>query len=49
MVSGQAAAQGKDQELNTIAASGLKFKHPGGEYDDDLTCADCHNGGVQGK
>ncbi len=42
-------AQGKDKELASIAISGLEFKHPGGEYDSDLTCADCHNGGVQGK
>ena len=42
-------AQGKGTELATISPAGLEFKHPGGEYDADLTCADCHNGGVQGK
>jgi nitrate/TMAO reductase-like tetraheme cytochrome c subunit len=42
-------AQGKVAELATISASGLEFKHPGGEYDSDLKCADCHNGGIQGK
>ena len=42
-------AQGKDKDLASIAAGGLEFKHPGGEYDKDLTCSDCHNGGVQGK
>ena len=42
-------AQGKTSELATIAASGMEFKHPGGEYDAELKCADCHNGGLQGK
>ncbi|HVT73138.1 MAG TPA: NapC/NirT family cytochrome c [Lacunisphaera sp.] len=42
-------SQGKGEELTALSASGLEFKHPGGEYDADLTCADCHNGGVQGK
>jgi nitrate/TMAO reductase-like tetraheme cytochrome c subunit len=42
-------AQGKGAELATITASGLEFKHPGGEYDEELKCADCHNGGIQGK
>ncbi len=40
-------SQGKEAELSVISASGLKFRHPGGEYDADLTCADCHNGGLQ--
>ena len=42
-------AQGKMADLATIAASGMEFKHPGGEYDEELKCADCHNGGIQGK
>ena len=42
-------AQGKGTELSTLTAAGLEFKHPGGELDPDLTCADCHNGGIQGK
>ena len=42
-------AQGNVADLATITASGLDYKHPGGDYDTDLTCADCHNGGIQGK
>ncbi len=41
--------QGKGAELTSLTAAGLEFKHPGGEYDADLKCADCHNGGIQGK
>jgi hypothetical protein len=41
--------QGKGAELSALNASGLEFKHPGGDLDPDLTCSDCHNGGVQGK
>jgi formate-dependent nitrite reductase cytochrome c552 subunit len=40
-------AQGKGVELETLSAKGLTFKHPGGELDPELTCADCHNGGIQ--
>jgi len=40
-------AQGAGVELESLTAKGLTFKHPGGELDPDLTCADCHNGGVQ--
>ncbi len=40
-------AQGAGAELETFSAKGLKFKHPGGDYDPDLTCSDCHNGGIQ--
>jgi nitrate/TMAO reductase-like tetraheme cytochrome c subunit len=40
-------AQGKGDELGTLTAKGLEFAHPGGELDPDLTCSDCHNGGVQ--
>ena len=40
-------AQGQGTELENLSAKGLKFKHPGGELDPDLTCADCHNGGIQ--
>lgn len=42
-------AQGNGPDLSTITASGLEFKHPDGAYDEELTCADCHNGGLQGK
>jgi len=42
-------SQGKGEELATLSASGLEFVHPGGEYDEELKCADCHNGGLQGK
>jgi hypothetical protein len=40
-------AQGKGAELTQLNGLGLEFKHPGGELDPDLTCADCHNGGIQ--
>lgn len=42
-------AQGSGTELEALSARGLEFKHPGGDYDADLSCADCHNGGLQGK
>lgn len=42
-------SQGKGTELATLSASGLEFKHPGGSYDEEMKCADCHNGGIQGK
>ena len=42
-------AQGKSEQLDTLSAKGLDFEHPGGELDPDLTCSDCHNGGIQGK
>lgn len=42
-------SQGKGEELTALSASGMEFKHPGGEYDEELTCADCHNGGIQGQ
>ncbi|MBI2497353.1 MAG: hypothetical protein HYV75_05340 [Opitutae bacterium] len=42
-------AQGKTAELATLTPGGMEFKHPGGEYDEELKCADCHNGGIQGK
>jgi hypothetical protein len=42
-------AQGKGPELASISPTGLEFVHPGGEMDEELTCADCHNGGIQGK
>lgn len=42
-------AQGKVADLATISPTGMEFKHPGGEYDAELKCADCHNGGIQGK
>jgi hypothetical protein len=40
-------AQGTGPDLETLSAKGMKFKHPGGELDPDLTCSDCHNGGIQ--
>ena len=40
-------SQGAGAELEMLSAKGLKFKHPGGELDPELTCADCHNGGIQ--
>jgi len=40
-------AQGKGPDLETLSAKGMKFAHPGGELDPDLTCSDCHNGGIQ--
>ena len=42
-------AQGKGPELATLSSAGLEFKHPDGAYDEELSCADCHNGGIQGK
>lgn len=40
-------AQGHGPELERFDARGLEFAHPSGELDPDLTCADCHNGGIQ--
>lgn len=40
-------SQGKASEQETLTASGLTFAHPDGELDPELTCADCHNGGIQ--
>lgn len=40
-------SQGKGDELTSISAAGQKFEHPGGDYDEELKCADCHNGGIQ--
>jgi nitrate/TMAO reductase-like tetraheme cytochrome c subunit len=40
-------AQGKGAELEQLNARGFEFKHPDGELDADLTCSDCHNGGIQ--
>ena len=39
--------QGSGQALDTLSAQGQEFKHPGGDLDPDLTCSDCHNGGIQ--
>ncbi|AKC82992.1 hypothetical protein IMCC26134_09770 [Verrucomicrobia bacterium IMCC26134] len=39
--------QGAGTQLTSIAAQGQPFKHPDGELDGDLTCSDCHNGGIQ--
>lgn len=40
-------AQGKGAELATLTPAGLEFKHPGGDYDPEFRCYDCHNGAVQ--
>jgi len=40
-------AQGKGAELDSLSAKGLTFAHPSGELDAELTCTDCHNGGIQ--
>ncbi len=40
-------AQGSGPALETLSAKGLDFKHPGGDLDPELTCSDCHNGGIQ--
>jgi hypothetical protein len=40
-------AQGKGAELETLSSKGFPFKHPDGELDGDLSCSDCHNGGIQ--
>ncbi len=40
-------SQGKGSELELLNAKGLEFKHPSGELDAELTCSDCHNGGIQ--
>jgi hypothetical protein len=39
--------QGKSGSLETLSAKGLEFAHPDGELDAELTCSDCHNGGIQ--
>ena len=40
-------AQGTGTELETLSAKGMDFAHPDGELDEELTCTDCHNGGIQ--
>jgi nitrate/TMAO reductase-like tetraheme cytochrome c subunit len=40
-------AQGRGEDLLKLTPQGTIFKHPGGDYDSDLTCSDCHNGGNQ--
>jgi hypothetical protein len=40
-------SQGSGTALETLSAKGLEFKHPGSDPDPDLTCSDCHNGGIQ--
>lgn len=42
-------AQGVGVALGEFSGRGLEFAHPGGELDAELSCVDCHNGGVQGK
>jgi hypothetical protein len=33
--------------LENLVAKGLPFNHPDGELDSELSCIDCHNGGIQ--
>ncbi len=40
-------SQGSGAQLEMLSAKGLEFDHPGGELDAELSCADCHNGGIQ--
>lgn len=40
-------AQGTGADILKLDAKGLKFAHPDGEPDAELSCTDCHNGGVQ--
>jgi hypothetical protein len=40
-------SQGKGAQLEMLSAKGQDFEHPGGELDPELSCADCHNGGIQ--
>ena len=42
-------AQGKTSLLDSLTAKGVKFVHPDGdgELDPELSCTDCHNGGIQ--
>ena len=40
-------SQGMGGDLELLNAKGMDFKHPSGELDPELTCADCHNGGIQ--
>jgi hypothetical protein len=39
--------QGKGGALAPLDAKGLKFVHPDGELDAELSCSDCHTGGIQ--
>jgi hypothetical protein len=39
--------QGKGATLAPLDAKGLKFAHPDGELDAELSCSDCHTGGLQ--
>jgi len=40
-------AQGNGSQLDVLSAKGLEFNPPSGDLDPELTCADCHNGGIQ--
>jgi nitrate/TMAO reductase-like tetraheme cytochrome c subunit len=40
-------AQGKGAELMQLNGLGFEFKHPDGELDPELSCTDCHTGGIQ--
>lgn len=35
------------EDLQMLSAQGQEFKHPGGEFDPELTCSGRHNGGIQ--
>ncbi len=38
--------QGSGKALETLAAKGQDFQHPGGDLDPNPTCHECHNGGL---
>jgi hypothetical protein len=40
-------AQGKGTELMQLSGLGFEFKHPDGDLDPELSCTDCHTGGIQ--
>ena len=40
-------AQGKGTDLTQLSGLGFEFKHPDGALDSELTCTDCHTGGIQ--
>ncbi len=40
-------AQAAKDYAEILNAKGHVFKHPDDEPDAELTCADCHNGGIQ--
>ncbi|MBM3837618.1 MAG: cytochrome C [Verrucomicrobia bacterium] len=38
-------AQGNGAQIEKLNPAGLKFGHPGEEYDKEFLCSDCHTGG----